>query len=84
MKRILDKFGNPKDIPTVSKQQFTADFAAVIREFWPKQGCPKKEAGRLIEDVIEGRNSPSILLTDLARKYGAKPGRVGNFLRGLR
>lgn len=84
MKKSIDNQRKSKDIPTVSREFFIAQYAKVLGESYPRMIFTSGNAEQLIEDVILGRQGPSDILKRLAKKHGARPGRVGNFLRGLR
>lgn len=84
MKSPIDKLRKRADIPTVSKQKFIAEYAAAVREFFPAWRYSEVEAGNNIDAIIAGKQPPSTLVKDLAKLHGARQGRVGNFLRGLR
>lgn len=68
----------------MSKKDFIADYVAAVNAFWPDRDFTGYDAGRIIDAIIAGRQGSSIFLKVIAKQHGAKPGRVGNFLRGLR
>lgn len=85
MKKPIDKPRKRKDTPAVSKKEFIAAYCASAQEeLYPEDDFSEKNAADFINDVAEGRDSANVLLTELARAYGAKRGRVGNFLRSLK
>lgn len=84
MKKTIDKSRKWIDIPPMSKQQFIAEYATAGQKYFGNECLFSKAlAARIIEGTIKGEHGPSPLLKSLAKLHGAKPGRVGNFLRGL-
>lgn len=80
MKKPIDKRRKRGEAVTVSTQQFIESYVAAAQlrfRLMPGEFGP-------YEAVIAGHNGPSPILKQVAMLHGAKPGRVGNFLRGLR
>lgn len=86
MKKPIDKRRKRGEAVTVSKQQFIESYVAAAQlrfRLTPGEFGPHEATG-IIKSVIAGHNGPSPILKQVAMLHGAKPGRVGNFLRSLK
>lgn len=85
MKKPIDKPRKRKDTPAVSKKEFIAAYRkAAVQRGVTAEPFSAAHATERVEGVICGFEAPSLLLQEVARAYGAKRGRVGNFLRSLK